>query len=36
MAGTQPAQDYTGLPLRVIVEAQCDGSPQSIDVIAER
>jgi len=26
-AGTQPAQDYTGLPLRVIVEAQCRRQP---------
>lgn len=35
MAGTQPAQDYTGLPLRIIVEKQCaGGSPRYIDVIA--
>ncbi len=35
MAGTQPAQNYTGLPLRVIVEQQCaGGSPRYVDITA--
>lgn len=34
-AGTQPAMDYTGLPLRAIVEEQCaGGSPRYVDVVA--
>ena len=35
MAGTQPAQDYTGLPLKAIVDMQCaGGSPRYIDITA--